>query len=121
MAELFCCLSTLVYLIGSLYLIKAIWTVVSAVRIALTSINVEWATKYGLGSWAVVTGCTEGIGKAFCFPLAAVRFNLCLVSRNKQKLGALEQELRSKYPMIQTMTLVADFSEYSDKLYDRLA
>lgn len=87
-------MGSLISLIGLGYLLKAIWTVLIAIRVALTPINIEWASKYGLGSWAVITGCTEGIGKAFCFPLADIRFNLCLVSRNRSKLEALQKEIK---------------------------
>jgi hypothetical protein len=81
----------LISLIGLLAFFKMIWAVSVAVRVALTLINSEWASKYGIGTWAVVTGCTEGIGKAFCPPLARVGFNLCLVSRNRTKLEDLER------------------------------
>ena len=31
------------------------------------------------GEWAVVTGCTDGIGKAFCEELAKKKFKLILI------------------------------------------
>ncbi|PQQ05475.1 very-long-chain 3-oxoacyl-CoA reductase 1-like [Prunus yedoensis var. nudiflora] len=40
--------------------------------------------KYG--SWALVTGPTDGIGKAFAFQLARKELNLVLVGRNPEKL-----------------------------------
>jgi short-subunit dehydrogenase involved in D-alanine esterification of teichoic acids len=103
-----------------MYVIRGLSTVVNDIRIAMTPINVEWAAKYGLGSWAVITGCTEGIGKAFSFTLAEIRFNLCLISRNKAKLETLQAELKAKYPMIETRIIVADFSSYSTEFYDRI-
>jgi len=38
------------------------------------------------GGWAVVTGGTDGIGLGFCGELARLGFNLCVVSRNKNKI-----------------------------------
>jgi 17beta-estradiol 17-dehydrogenase / very-long-chain 3-oxoacyl-CoA reductase len=50
--------------------------------------------RYGpKGSWAVVTGSTDGIGKAFAMELASRGFNLVLISRNIDKLNATAKEL----------------------------
>lgn len=78
-----CCLSTLATIIGVIYLLKAAFVAFSHIRVALIRLTPEWGSKYGLGSWVVVTGCTEGIGKGFCYVLAPLRFHLCLVSRNR--------------------------------------
>ena len=45
------------------------------------------------GSWAVVTGATDGIGKAFAFELASKGLNLVLVSRTKSKLDEAAKEI----------------------------
>lgn len=73
-------------LVGSVVLIRALLAFLNFLRIALRPLDAKWAQKYGIGSYALVTGCTEGIGKAFCFQLAALGFNLMLISRNKSKL-----------------------------------
>ena len=49
--------------------------------------------RYGKGSWAVCTGCTEGIGKAQAFHLAGLGFNIVLVSRSLEKLNNVAREL----------------------------
>lgn len=51
----------------------------------------------GYGKWAVVTGATDGIGKAFCEELAKKKINLVLVSRTESKLKELSSALESKY------------------------
>lgn len=42
---------------------------------------------------AVVTGCTDGIGKAFAIGLAKKGFNVVLISRSKEKLQATKSEV----------------------------
>nr|XP_027098062.1 very-long-chain 3-oxoacyl-CoA reductase 1-like isoform X1 [Coffea arabica] len=64
--------------------------------------------KYG--AWALVTGPTDGIGKAFAFELAREGLNLVLVGRNVDKLDDISREIRSKYAKIETKTVVVDFS-----------
>jgi len=46
------------------------------------------------GTWAVVTGCTDGIGKGFVLELAKkAKMNIVLVSRSEQKLKDLKEEI----------------------------
>jgi len=48
------------------------------------------------GSWAIVTGATDGIGKALAFELASKGLNLVLVGRNPSKLEASSRELSDR-------------------------
>ncbi|XP_028765232.1 very-long-chain 3-oxoacyl-CoA reductase 1-like [Neltuma alba] len=50
------------------------------------------------GSWAIVTGCTDGIGKALTFELASRGLNLVLVGRNPRKLHDTWTEIRERHP-----------------------
>src|SRR5271154_4071791 len=45
------------------------------------------------GPWAVITGASSGIGKAFADQLAAAGLNLVLAARSTGKLDALGQAL----------------------------
>ena len=49
------------------------------------------------GSWALVTGCTDGIGKAITFELASNGLNLVLVGRNPQKLKSTSNEIWNRF------------------------
>lgn len=64
--------------------------------------------KYG--SWAMVTGATDGIGKAFAYQLAQKGLNLILVSRNSAKLKSVSKEIQENYPTTQIKTIAFDFS-----------
>ncbi|KAK1318927.1 Very-long-chain 3-oxoacyl-CoA reductase 1 [Acorus calamus] len=61
------------------------------------------------GSWAVVTGPTSGIGKAFSVELAKQGLNLLLIGRNPDKLSALSAALTSEF-RVKTKTVLVDFS-----------
>jgi 17beta-estradiol 17-dehydrogenase / very-long-chain 3-oxoacyl-CoA reductase len=80
--------------------------------------------KYGnKGTWAVVTGASDGLGKEFAMQLAAKGFNLVLVSRTQSKLDTLAKDLEQKYTGsgFQTKVVAMDFSKDSDADYERLA
>ncbi|KAL7276340.1 hypothetical protein RUND412_000679 [Rhizina undulata] len=77
--------------------------------------------KFGpKGSWALITGASDGIGKEFSLQLAAKGFNVILVSRTESKLQQLAQEIEGKFSGVQTKILPMDFSQNSDADYDRL-
>ncbi|XP_010556186.1 PREDICTED: very-long-chain 3-oxoacyl-CoA reductase 1-like [Tarenaya hassleriana] len=72
------------------------------------------------GSWALVTGPTDGIGKAFAFQLAGKGFNLVLVGRNPDKLRDVSDAIRSKYGNTQIKTVVMDFAGDLDEGVKRI-
>lgn len=51
--------------------------------------------KYG--SWAVLTGSSNGLGKEFAIQLAKLGFNLVLVARRKSLLKKLSSQLEKSY------------------------
>lgn len=79
--------------------------------------------KYGkAGTWAIVTGASDGLGKEYALQLARKGFNLVLVSRTASKLDTLAREIETKYSAksVQTKTLAMDFSQNNDADYERL-
>jgi 17beta-estradiol 17-dehydrogenase / very-long-chain 3-oxoacyl-CoA reductase len=73
--------------------------------------RLDFKSRYGEGSWALITGATDGIGKGFTFSLAKEGFNIIQVSRSPEKLKTCEEELRFKYPSIKVVSLPFDFSK----------
>ncbi|KAK3223531.1 hypothetical protein Dsin_010556 [Dipteronia sinensis] len=103
---------------------QPIWVIVlfslgslSILRFALSFLNWVYVNflrpaknlkKYG--SWALVTGPTDGIGKGFAFQLAKKGLNLVLVGRNPDKLKDVSDSIQAKYPKTQIRSVVVDFS-----------
>ncbi|KAJ5407838.1 hypothetical protein N7509_001721 [Penicillium cosmopolitanum] len=73
------------------------------------------------GSWAVVTGASDGLGKEFALQLARAKFNIVLVSRTESKLETLAEEITKQFPNVQTKILAMDFSRNSDADYTALS
>lgn len=68
----------------------------------------------------MVTGSTDGIGKAYAKELAARRINLVLISRTLEKLENTRDEILQDNPKIQVKIIVADFSK-GKEVFGKLA
>ncbi|CAI0425789.1 unnamed protein product, partial [Linum tenue] len=87
-------------------------------RRALTFLDWIWAAflrppkdlKEHYGSWAVLTGPTDGIGKALAFELASRGLNLVLVGRSPSKLRATTDEIMIRSPHVEIRTVVLDLA-----------
>ena len=68
-----------------------------------------------LGKWAVVTGATDGIGKAYAFVFAKQGMNVVLISRTEAKLKEVQGEITKKYGSVEVKYIVCDYSKFDDK------
>lgn len=73
----------------------------------------------------VVTGSTDGIGKAYAFELASKGFDLVLISRTQEKLDATADEIKQQHSDIEIKTIAFDFSnpnlsEYKQRVLSQL-
>ena len=66
-------------------------------------------TKLPYGKWAVITGATEGIGKAYAKAFAKRGMNLLIIARTVSKLEKLADEIRRDYG-VEVEFLSIDFS-----------
>jgi len=75
-------------------------------------------SKYG--EWALVTGCTDGIGKEYCLQMADQGCSkFILIGRNSTKLDSLDQEIRKRLKESPTIEKkIIDFADFND--YDGL-
>ena len=67
------------------------------------------------GRWAVVTGCTGGLGQEFARHCAELGLNVAMVSRSRKKLEALAEELEAPPYGVKTAVLVFDFAQSTCK------
>ncbi len=64
-------------------------------------------------AYAVITGATDGIGKAIAMALAGKGFNIVLHGRNQLKLNAVEAEIKANHPERKIVCLLHDGSKNS--------
>lgn len=65
--------------------------------------------------YALVTGATGGLGKAFAYALAQKGYKLLLTGRNVEKLSQLQKELQTAYPEIETHIYPADLQDETNR------
>ncbi|XP_066995425.2 inactive hydroxysteroid dehydrogenase-like protein 1 isoform X2 [Anabrus simplex] len=91
------------------------WTLFKGLKTHL--ISKLWTNadlKNSFGEWAVVTGCTDGIGKAYALELAHQGLNLVLISRSMEKLTLLSEMIVNNVGVLSPRPLfVAEMSEHS--------
>ncbi|XP_075423350.1 very-long-chain 3-oxoacyl-CoA reductase isoform X1 [Ascaphus truei] len=69
-------------------------------------------------SLSVVTGATDGIGKAYAEELARRGMGIVLISRSPEKLDVVAREIREKFK-VETKTIEADFGK-PEEIYKRI-
>ncbi|KAI8931264.1 hypothetical protein NX059_011611 [Plenodomus lindquistii] len=98
--------------------------VISTIRVLLSLFVLpgKSLTTFGpRGTYALITGASDGIGKEFALSLAAKGYNLILVSRTQSKLDSLSSDISEKYgPKITVKTLAMDFAQNKDSDYHNL-
>ncbi|XP_026687573.1 very-long-chain 3-oxoacyl-CoA reductase, partial [Diaphorina citri] len=77
--------------------------------------------KFATGYWFfdLLTGSTDGIGKAYAIQLAKRKMNLVLISRSMEKLKNTAEYIRNLYPTVEVRVIQADFSE-GKKVYESI-
>lgn len=59
-------------------------------------------------TYALITGSTDGIGKAIAIELAGKGFNIILHGRNEEKLARVKEEIKNIYPEIKVAEVLHD-------------
>ncbi|XP_014785806.1 very-long-chain 3-oxoacyl-CoA reductase-B [Octopus bimaculoides] len=106
--EYFSCFGFIVY---SVVVCRVMTSLLLAVTQPLFSKHAGWLRRLkSIGNWAVVTGSTDGIGKAYAEELASKGLNIVLISRSPEKLAAVAKEIETTYK-VETKTITMDFSD----------
>ncbi|XP_017795815.1 PREDICTED: very-long-chain 3-oxoacyl-CoA reductase-like [Habropoda laboriosa] len=71
------------------------------------------------GSWAVITGATSGIGKAYVEQFASKGLDIVLVARSQSKLEEVSAEIKQRYG-VDVRTVEADLTE-GQAVYSKVA
>ncbi|KAM0808672.1 putative Short chain dehydrogenase [Seiridium cardinale] len=98
--------------LGLLVLLGLIYRIVSFIQLYTRPSNLH---KYlhstsGKPAWALVTGASDGIGKALAAELAASGFNVVLHGRNVGKLESVKAALQKAHPAHEFRILVVNAS-----------
>lgn len=101
-----CLISTFGYIALGIFLWRTLGLIWQLIRPA--------KSLKSFGSWTVITGGTDGIGKAMCFELAKKGQNLLIIGRNQEKLSNVSNEIQSQYNDITVETLQIDLSKLDE-------
>ncbi|KAK8757732.1 hypothetical protein V5799_004636 [Amblyomma americanum] len=71
-----------------------------------------------MGEWAVVTGASDGIGRAYCEELAARGLNIVLISRTLEKLEAVARDIEEA-SNVKTKVIAVDFTA-GNEIYETI-
>ena len=91
------------------YVLKRLYYVFRGVRAFVLPILCKTNLRNRYGSWAVVTGCTDGIGREYARQLARNGLNVVLISRSQDKLKTLSKEIISEFD-VKTKVIAMDFT-----------
>ncbi|XP_050313884.1 very-long-chain 3-oxoacyl-CoA reductase [Anthonomus grandis grandis] len=93
------------------FLLSFVYNNFLAPALQINGVNLKEA-----GKWAVITGATDGIGKAYAEALAKKKLNVILISRTQAKLDDVAAEITKKYN-VETKTIAADFTNINEIYY----
>jgi len=107
----------IVILIGLLYTIKWVFKTLCNLHEAFKTFILPLFWPRNLpeeyGSWAVVTGCSKGIGLNYAHELAKKGMNLVLIARKANLLNEIADDIKSKYA-VKVDVIIADFGKGID-------
>ena len=86
-------INTLVTLIGIYILLRILYHIWLCIQEVFLMKELDLLNRYGRGSWAFITGSTDGIGLGFAHNLARRGFNVIICARNPEKLARRKKEL----------------------------
>lgn len=104
---------------GAKFFLTTLYAIIHGLRAHVWSKLWDKQLVKTYGKWAVVTGCTDGIGKEYAYELAKNGMNLLLISRTMEKLQNISKDIQSKFD-VETEVVQADFND-GRKVYDAIS
>lgn len=77
--------------------------------------------SHGNSPWTLVTGASDGIGRALSAELGARGFNVVLHGRSEAKLSNVRKDLETAYPQREFRHITADASAFTPADIERIA
>ncbi|XP_069595228.1 very-long-chain 3-oxoacyl-CoA reductase [Ranitomeya imitator] len=96
--------------------VRAAWLLLRGARVWVLGSGAQVGPR--TGKWAVVTGATDGIGKAYAEELARRGMCIVLISRTLEKLDEVAKSIREKFK-VETKVIAVDFGNPAG-IYDRI-
>jgi len=116
-----CCLSSFIYFLGVLGLLRATWELFLAAQQVFLFSKTDVVERYKKGTYVVITGSTNGIGLEFAKYFASQGMNLVCISRNASLLAQREKEIKQLYPGVKIVNITKDFKQsYKVEFYKEI-
>ena len=112
--NLSCCYSVF-FVIGLIFSLKTLYGFLYFLR-RIYKPHASIPNIYGANSYALITGGSDGIGKAFAFALAKQGFNLIIVARNLEKLELVRNEILQRSKLLEKKTKFLIFLKKKKKM-----
>ena len=100
--------------VGTAFIIYSIYRILHFAWIFFRPSRLQRFRHAASGSWALVTGSSDGIGRAFAEDLVKRGFRVLLHGRNEEKLIRVKNEILQTYPGGYIDFVVADASKPGD-------
>jgi len=102
-----------IFVIGGIYIFFVLLKLLTSLRKLFLREGHDLKERYGIGTWAMVTGPTSATGHGLVNVLAENSFNLVLVGRDLKGIQEMRELLVSKYG-VKVRTISADFAQSGD-------
>jgi len=115
-----CCFNSLISFFGVITISYSLFTFIKFLlkHFKKPSDNVLKKLAKNDSQWAVVTGASDGIGKAYAKTLAKKGFNIFLISRTQSKLEAVAKEIELEN--VKTKIKSVDFINADDSIFNEI-
>ena len=104
-------LGCLISFLGWVLLLKGTTSLLQYLYSVFLNRGHDLVKRYGTGSWALVTGSTDGIGYCFVQALAKRGFNVVLTGRDQAKLEERVKEVQQASPKVQVKGIQVQFGD----------